>query len=63
MAKSLGENKTRLEQQLQREAASFLQALNSYPECFAQNPMVTFQQHFASIASQPEPESKQGHQG
>jgi hypothetical protein len=31
------------------EMESFLQALESYPECFAANPQITFEEHRSSL--------------
>lgn len=33
------------------EIQNFLKALDSYPECFAQNPGVSFEQHHSCIMS------------
>lgn len=33
------------------EMRSFLKALASYPECFAINPQITFEQHRTSLVS------------
>jgi hypothetical protein len=36
----------------EREIDNFLRALNSYAESFAHNPLVTFEEHFFSIAGE-----------
>ena len=36
----------------QREIAAFLQALNSYPEYFEQNPLLSFEQHMVQVADE-----------
>jgi len=38
--------------EVRREIENFLQALNSYPDRFARNPCISFEQHLFSIASQ-----------
>lgn len=37
----------------EQEIADFLQALSSYPECFATNPDISFEEYFSSIAAKP----------
>jgi hypothetical protein len=37
-------------QQVRRELQKFLQALDSYPDCFAKNPKLSFEQHLRSLA-------------
>jgi len=37
-----------------REIADFLHAFYSYPECFAENPQIIFQQHLSSITTEKE---------
>ena len=37
-----------------REIAEFLHAFYSYPECFAENPQISFQQHLSSISAEKE---------
>jgi hypothetical protein len=39
------------ERDAQREIDSFLRALDSYPDRFAREPCLSFQQHFSSIVS------------
>jgi len=34
---------------VQREIDNFLRALRSYPECFAHNPRLSFEQHLVRI--------------
>jgi hypothetical protein len=43
-------------EQVLTEMQSFLQALDSYPERFAQDPDVTFEQHRSSLAAAAETE-------
>src|SRR5215470_10467232 len=38
--------------QVQQEIQDFLQALNSYPESFSQDPCLSFEQHLVAIATQ-----------
>ncbi len=38
-----------------KEIADFLHAFYSYPECFAENPQMSFQQHLSSITTESEP--------
>jgi hypothetical protein len=40
-----GEKSMSAEEQVRREIQTFLQALNSYPESFARNPSITFEEH------------------
>lgn len=40
------------DEEAQREVQSFLQALRTYPDCFAQEPQLSFQQHFFRVAAQ-----------
>lgn len=37
-----------------KEIANFLHAFYSYPECFAENPQISFQQHLSSITTERE---------
>lgn len=39
-------------QEAQQEIANFLKALNSYPDSFARDPYLNFQQHLISVAAQ-----------
>jgi len=39
------------QREVQREIENFLRALNSYPDRFALNPGISFEQHLFSIAS------------
>jgi hypothetical protein len=43
------------EQEVQQEIASFLQALSSYPDRFAREPYLSFQQHLSSIGTVEQP--------
>jgi hypothetical protein len=36
----------------QREIAAFLQALNSYPEHFEKNPLLSFEQHMVWVSDE-----------
>ncbi|HEY1464934.1 MAG TPA: hypothetical protein VGF44_16070 [Terriglobales bacterium] len=36
----------------QHEIAAFLQALNSYSECFEKNPLLSFEQHMGRVANE-----------
>lgn len=40
-----GEKSMSVDEQVRREIQTFLQALNSYPESFARNPTITFEEH------------------
>ena len=40
------------QQQAEREIQAFLEALNSYPQSFAQDPCLSFEQHFVALASE-----------
>jgi hypothetical protein len=39
------------QQQVQHEIQAFLKAIHSYPDRFARNPYLSFEQHFFSIAA------------
>jgi hypothetical protein len=39
------------EREVQREIDSFLRAINSYPDRFAREPYLSFQQHLCSIVT------------
>jgi hypothetical protein len=41
------------DEEAEREVQSFLQALRTYPDCFAQEPQLSFQQHFFRVAAEP----------
>ena len=43
------------EHEVQREIDSFLQALSSYPDRFAREPYLSFQQHLSSIVTEAHP--------
>ncbi len=40
------------QQNTEQEIADFLKALHSYPKQFAHNPLLSFEQHLFSIASE-----------
>lgn len=40
------------QQQAEREIQTFLEALNSYPQSFAQDPCLSFEQHLVALASE-----------
>jgi hypothetical protein len=42
---TVGENSMSVDEQVRREIQTFLLALDSYPESFAQNPGITFEEH------------------
>ena len=41
--------------EVQREIDSFLRAINSYPDRFAREPYLSFQQHLSSIVTAVDP--------
>lgn len=43
------------QQQAEREIQTFLEALNSYPRSFEQDPCLSFEQHLAITSEQSEP--------
>ncbi|HXM64801.1 MAG TPA: hypothetical protein VN950_28315 [Terriglobales bacterium] len=43
------------EHNVQREIDSFLRAINSYPDRFAREPYLSFQQHLSSIVTAEQP--------
>ena len=45
------------EHEVQREIDSFLRALSSYPDRFAREPYLSFQQHLSSIVTEAHPPS------
>jgi hypothetical protein len=45
------------EQDAQQEIDSFLRALRSYPDRFARDPYLSFQQHLSSIVTAAHPSS------
>ena len=47
MVSGSGENR---EQEVQQEIETFLTALSSYPDRFARNPCLSFEQHLFSLA-------------
>ena len=42
------------DEEVQREIQNFLQALRTYPERFAQEPHLSFEQHFCRVAAELE---------
>jgi hypothetical protein len=49
-----GEKSKSVDEQVRREIQTFLQALNSYPESFARNPGITFEEHCSKLIRAPE---------
>ena len=49
---SPGNSRTALDRQVRREIATFLRAVHSYPESFARDPLLSFEQHLFSMANQ-----------
>lgn len=47
------------QQKTEQEIADFLEALHSYPEQFAHNPLLSFEQHLFSIAAENNLPAKQ----
>jgi hypothetical protein len=45
------------EYDVRQEIDSFLRAINSYPDRFAREPYLSFQQHLSSIATTSDPSS------
>jgi hypothetical protein len=45
------------EHEVQREIDSFLRAISSYPDRFAREPYLSFQQHLSSIVTAAHPSS------
>lgn len=52
-SKSVGGDKPESERERQArvEVETFLKALNSYPESFAHDPCLSFEQHFVAVAT------------
>ncbi|MBZ5719063.1 MAG: hypothetical protein LAO03_01660 [Acidobacteriia bacterium] len=48
---AMGFSDTARERQVQQEIETFLNALSSYPERFARDPYVSFEQHLFSIVA------------
>ena len=48
---------------VQREIDNYLQALRSYPESFAHNPRLSFEQHLFSIIGSKGPTGGERHTG
>lgn len=46
---SVGDNPVSGNQQVRREIQTFLQALNSYPDRFASNPSITFEEYCSGL--------------
>jgi hypothetical protein len=46
---SVGVNPVSANEQVRSEIQSFLEALNSYPDRFASDPQITFEQHRGSL--------------
>lgn len=46
----LGEDEMSGNEQVRVEIQTFLQALNSYPDRFARNPDITFEEHCSSLS-------------
>ncbi len=46
---SVGDNTVSGNQQVRREIQTFLQALNSYPDLFARNPGITFEEYCSGL--------------
>lgn len=46
---SVGDNPVSGNQQVRREIQTFLQALNSYPDLFARNPGITFEEYCSGL--------------
>jgi hypothetical protein len=47
-----GSSSAALNREVHREIATFLQAVNSYPESFARDPLLSFHQHLFTIAAE-----------
>ena len=47
---SVGVNPVSANDQVRSEIQAFLEALNSYPESFARDPQITFEEHRGSLA-------------
>jgi hypothetical protein len=45
------------EYEVRREIDSFLRAINSYPDRFAREPCLSFEQHLSSIVTRADPPS------
>jgi hypothetical protein len=45
----VGDNPLSGDERVRREIQTFLQALNSYPERFAKNPRITFEEYRSSL--------------
>jgi hypothetical protein len=47
-----GNSSTALDRRVRREIATFLRAVHSYPESFARDPLLSFEQHLFSLAAE-----------
>jgi len=56
-ATALSEGDTTREHEVQEEINSFLRALRSYPDRFAREPYLSFQQHLSSLGTASHPPS------
>ena len=54
------ENRMYRNEQVRTEIQSFLLALDSYPDRFAKNPDVTFEEHCSTLVAIAEAESRRG---
>jgi hypothetical protein len=52
---TLGTANARREREVRREIETFFEALSSYPDRFARNPYLSFEQHLFSIAAGERP--------
>jgi hypothetical protein len=46
--------------QVSDEIQKFLRAVNSYPDCFAKKPSLSFQQHLVRVFESPDGRRRQG---
>ena len=54
---------TNLTHDVQREIDNYLRALRSYPECFAHNPRLSFEQHLVRTMGSEVPTGGERHTG
>jgi len=47
-----GTSNTGVERQTRQDIENFLRALDSYPDRFARNPLLSFEQHFFRVAAE-----------
>jgi hypothetical protein len=52
---TVGAADARREREVRREIETFFRALSSYPDRFARNPYVSFEQHLFSVAAGDQP--------